>query len=369
MRWLGFCVCLGALTLSRATWAETPGGPVSREEAPARQAVVIVLVGAAGDSSELTLLVSELLGRQGLETRFLRESAFESRDLLADRERDRSVWVYVTLEGGQSARLYFRGPGGRRFLLRELALPGGLDALAREGIAQVVDSSVHSLLYSSAGLSREQARNAIERVQRETPPQPPPPPAPPRPQPIRRVPAPAPNLSGLIGARYSAEYSGRELGIAHGPGLELGIGFRRPLRIRAKLGGDRFFAQRIAARDVGASLQTTRVALGLDLEWPLGVPIAVVAALSGGTDITRIEPRSAGSSVALAPKSTDLVPFAAADVRFVLRRASWAFGLGLLANVALANTHYDLRRGSGTKRVAELWPVRPGAVLAVGWSP
>ena len=365
--------CLGVLMLGRAALGETPARTpsVPREE-PSSAAVMIVLVGPAGESSELAALVSELLGRRELATSFVREPEFQPHELLARRERDRSVWVYLALAGGQSARLYFRGPGGQRFLLRELGLPGGLDAVGREGIAQVIDSSVHSLLFSAAGLSREQARDAIEQAQREAAPTAAPSAAPPPAPPPASAPSavsPPPNVVGLIGVRYVAEYSGQNIGAAHGPGVEVGIGARRPTRVGARLAVDRFFPQGIESENVGAGIQTTRLVLRGYLEWSLGAGSAVGLGVGGGTDITRIEPRAVAPSVTLAPKSTDLVPVASTEARLELRPGAWSLGIGLLANVALADTHYDLRRPGGTTRVAGLWPVRPGVVLGLGWAP
>jgi hypothetical protein len=366
-------------TLLRGAFAEVPERPASipREEPVETAPVMIVLVGPAGQSSELVALVSELLGRRELETSFLREREFQPHELLADRERDLSVWVYVALGGGQSARLYFRGPGGQRFLLRELGIPGGLDAVGREGIAQVIDSSIYSLLHSSAGLSREQARDAIEQAQRETAPTPqptatPPPsaaPLAPQPAPVPSAKAPPSNVAGLVGIRYSAEYSGSGLGTAHGPGIELGLGFRGRARIGARFSGERFFPQSIESAKVGASIQTTRLLLGGNLDWPLGTESALVLGFAGGTDITRIDPQTHGPSVTLASASTDVVPVAQAGARVELRPGSWSLGVGLLATVALADTRYDLRRPDGTTRVAGLSTVRPGAVIGFGWMP
>jgi hypothetical protein len=367
---------LGIVSLARVTLGETPGrAPSVPPEEPSATAVVIVLVGPAGESSELVALVSELLGRRELETSVTREPEFQPHELLAQRESDRSVWVYVALGGGQSARLYFRGPGGQRFLLRELGLPSGLDAVGREGIAQVIDSSVHSLLFSSAGLSRDQARHAIEQAQREAAPKPAPsaaPPSaapPPTPPAAPSVPSAPPNVVGLVGLRYAAEYTGQNIGAAHGPGVELGIGTRRPTKVGVRLAADRFFPQDIESKNVEAGIQTTRLVLRGYLEWPLGAESAVVVGLGGGTDITRIEPRAAAQSVTLEPKSTDLVPVVSTEARLELRPGAWSLGVGLLANVALADTHYDLHRPGGTARVAGVWPIRPGAVLGFGWAP
>jgi len=67
---------------------------------------------------------------------------------------DVSTLGKLDLQGRDAARLYFRAPDGKGFLVRDVPLGSGLDALGRESIAQVVEASLVSLLHSGAGLSR-----------------------------------------------------------------------------------------------------------------------------------------------------------------------------------------------------------------------
>ena len=44
-------------------------------------------------------------------------------------------------------------------------------------------------------------------------------------------------------------------------------------------------------------------------------------------------------------------------------------GAGLLADISLMDTHYDVRDATGTHPIAAPWPVRPGIAVALGICP
>ncbi|HXT99883.1 MAG TPA: hypothetical protein VN903_02760, partial [Polyangia bacterium] len=116
---------------------------------------VVVLLGDTRDRPDLAAVLSELLQRQDVDVRFERQEKLDTGELLAGKN-DRAVRIFVELRGPNEAALYFRSPRARRYLLRRLELRDGLDEVGRELIAQVVASSVDSLLRSSEGMTRSE---------------------------------------------------------------------------------------------------------------------------------------------------------------------------------------------------------------------
>jgi hypothetical protein len=326
----------------------------------------IVLIGESGGSKALPALLVELLERQGVQVRFLGEPRFEPAHLLSGGESDRAVWVFVELTRQRTARLYFRGPQARRFLLRELELRDGLDEFGLELIGQVVESSVAALLHSSAGLSREQVKVALDDANqlgdrgaaRQGDAQ-------------RRIPISddVARLAGWLGLRYAAQWSGSDLGLAHGPGAEIGIEWQGPALLRATLCAERWFAQTVASPEVKASVDSWPLRLSVDVGFPAGHAQTWLLGLAGGFDVIRVEPETLDPSVTPAGSRTHLVPMLRGALRYELGAGSWRLALTGFADVSMFETHYDLVRGSGAERLAVPWPVRPGAALVVAWRP
>lgn len=358
--------------------------------APPGAEAVVVLVGATAQAGDLADLVTELLGRKGISVRLVRESTFRATDLLAPGDdRESSVSVFVEVPSDRVARLSFRGPRADRFLLRELGLRNGLDDVGREAVAQVVESSVAVLLsLSSEGMSRDEARAALESG-------PSPLPAPgtvvdlgPRPastsqpsaapgaatSPTVAPPANRATAAGAIwhrwlAARYSAVYAGPDLGPAQGPGLEAALeraGAR--LLVRARLVGERRFAQEITSPALDAEVQDDSARLLVELGWAPEARQAVSLGMGFGIDVTAIRPGAARApDVTPAAATTHVVPVARTELRYEIGGAAWRVAALLFADASLFATHYDLARAGTTERLATPWPVRPGAAVVVGW--
>ena len=258
-------VAAGALAVVAAV---SPGVAAAAEGG---RSAVIVLLGDAGDSPELAAVLSELLQRQDVGVRFVRQEKLDTGELLSGKD-DWAVRVFLELRGPREAALYFRGPRARRYLLRRLELREGLDEVGRELVAQVVASSVDSLLRSSEGMTRSEMRVALARdcaapplaaaappADDAAPAKSPPPNGASADKPSSAVPAPvppapsAPSLSSdaklapsapgtttvaatsrqadrggarwsaWVGARYTYSWGGPDLGPGHGPGVELGV--------------------------------------------------------------------------------------------------------------------------------------------------
>jgi hypothetical protein len=355
----GCLLCLAAWS-ARAAASDASSAETSQEArvAPGRHAVIFV-IGIAAESEELRAGLSDLLGSHGISYELSSAVRFDPDALMAQSGEDRHVLVFVKLER-ERARLYFRGPGGARFLLRRLALPKGLDEVGSELVAQVLESSVLALLHSSAGLSRAQASAELAR-EAAAPPVANAPPKPPRSS------APTRPLRCELGARYGVGWSGAELGLGHGPGAELGLRFGAPWFVRAALVAERWFEQSLRARGIEADVQATAARAGVALGIALGPRHALAGGLSAGVDVRRVTPRrTTFSSIRLAETDTRAVPLLRAELRYELVSSPLRFAAGPFLDWSLVDTHFDLLEAGRRVRVVEPWPVRPGVFAALG---
>ncbi len=340
-----------------------PGVEPSTPNAP--NAAKIVLVGTLGEDEELVLLFRELLERQGVASSVTRASSFEREALFTDRDDGREVRVFVTLPGFYEARLYFRGPLGDRFLLRRLTLASGLDAIGREHLGQVVESSVAALLRSSEGLSREQATREIAREvePRETPGARPARGAP------ERAPSPPPKRVERelhADARYALSWPGGALGLAHGPGVLLGLRFRSRPSLGFELGAERFFSQTLTAGSVEADVQRTSLHALCELGLPFAGAHGMGLAFGPAIELSRIRPSAGPVDVTLASPSTDTAPALRLELRYALGVGHVLFGAAALLDLGLVRSHYDLAEAGVRRELAAPWLARPGAAVSIG---
>lgn len=180
-------------------------------------AIDIVVVGAEQE----VLALSGALGPnefRGAEARIRRGERLHLDSLLHAGGSDALVRCYVDLSTPGRADLYFADRDAERFLIRQVALPGGLDDLGRETLGQVLTLSVHALLDDDAAtLNRDEARALLEQQRPE--PAPAPSPAEDEPEPQRTsYPSAAVGLEPFYAARLFAS----EALLSHGPGLEIG---------------------------------------------------------------------------------------------------------------------------------------------------
>ena len=344
----------------------TPVTPVTPATEPPPQAVV-VLIAEAGESVELRDVIAELLARQNVEPRFESDARFAPDAWLDQSPSDASTWAFVRVRDAHRAQLYFRGPHGERFLLRELELRDGLDELGRELIARVVESSVVALLRSSEGMSREEARAGLREDEDgdETPKPPPPPPPPPQPA---KEPRATPRTQRGVRAQLG-QWTGTDLGARAALGLEAGAELRKPHwpRLRARLSAELALPQSIEQDAIEARLLTLPLRLGLDL----GTRFGLYLGLSTGLDVSRLDPVSAGDSgLLLADASTELIPSSRAELRYELplTTAFW-LALGILIDVPWQATRYELIEAGTRKSLAKPWAVQPGLALTLGVTP
>jgi hypothetical protein len=341
----------------------SPTGGVMEPDSPAQKRAVIVLVGPVSEDPSLRALLAELLNRSGIQSRFVRQSSLPSEQILTSARGDPSVWVFISVRDRHDAELLFRDPTGERFLLREFALPRGIDDVGREGLGQVVESAVVTLFSTEEGLSREQAKALIERHA-------------PKPASASTMPRDEPTnpnsfqTFGWLAPRYEVGFAGSKIGFGHGPGLELGLGRRSRRFWRLRLGYCRWFSQSIDTTLVKARLSTQKIRAAIDLGVGLSPSSWVVFGLGASGDLTWISPEaSKAPSVELGRAHRDFVPAATAEVRYEIGWKEFAAGFAISATIPLTDTHYDLSRPSGIERQANLARLGLGTAVILAYQP
>jgi hypothetical protein len=328
----------------------------------------IVLIGGAADDAELPLLLGELLERQGVIVEMARERRFDP-DELFEAADDRVIRVFVVFGDANPARLWFRGPNGERYLLRKVTLASGLDAVGRELLGQVVESSVSALLKSTEGMSRKEMVAAIERDEPTVEPERPPP-APRPPAAKRAAPLPSPSPWELhFGLRYAATRTGPELGLSHGPGLGIGARYRRGPSVGLELGADRRFAQALSTPALDASIERMTAHALLEAGLALSPSQSAFVALGAALELVRTRPASTASGITAASSKSDVEPALRAELRYELTLGHLVFGLAALLEGPLVKTRYELVQSGGTELLASTAPLRPGGVVTLGVRP
>lgn len=377
---LGLCLALsGVLAGETAAWAEPTATATS---APTGSEAVVVLVGAAGRDPELRPLLSELLERHGVRARISEQSGFGREELLHAAPSS-GVFVFVVPGREGNVGLYFRAPDGERFLLRSVLLRAGFDDLGRELVGQVVETAVVALLESGAGLTREQAQLALSRddsgaapaAPGEAPASPTPPPpvrTAPKPVPQKRAATPLTELEGWLALRYGAVALGNELGVAHGPGLELGLGAKRSWLLRGRLSAERDFPHSFETSLIAAELTRVRLRFVVDAGLPLTRWQTLLLSLGIGQDRVNVKPTApAGSDVAPVPAFADNAAMAQAELRYELALGVVRVAAAVGADFSLVETHYDVAHPieRERERVVRPWLVRPGAAMTLAFCP
>jgi len=350
--------------------------------APARATICLIAEAARG--SELRSVLNELLERDNVDTRFTERARLGSAEVLETSADSGAVDVFIVPRGHDAVRLYFRAADGQRFLVRDVALSSGLDALGREVIAQVVEASVVSLLHSGVGISRAEVKAELDSGSGDALPSAGPAgaSAPARAHDSAPDSAPAAAsalgarrrqpfaLEGWVAARYGVAWSGAGQNAQSGPGFELGLGVQRTVFVRARVSVEFDFPAQIAAGPIDARASADRWRALLDLGTSLGPARALAVSIGVGQDRSTIEPiASRERSVQLAPASRSTPAVAHTEARFEVGVADFRCAFGAVLEIPLVRTRYNLDRGTSAKQLAQPWAVRPGAALSLAWQP
>jgi hypothetical protein len=267
------------------------------------------------------------------------------------------VWV----DGSRSdrLRLYFVNGATDRFLAREVPLAEGLDEVALETVAQLIDSSVSALLTDAGmGMTRAEMTTALRTDLEAHPP-----------------PATAPPLA--IGWRPSAgifyavqAFAWHPL-VEHGPGLVGHIDRRDgPWSTGGWLSAQYQFPERIESPLAGARLDTVALRAGLAIGHATGRRTEIDLQIGAGADLVHIAPRpgSAGRAASLTAERFAWAPAA----QFALALAGQVgshvvVSAAALADVDIGLRHYDVSVDGALVRVATPWQARPGIRLEAAW--
>jgi hypothetical protein len=266
------------------------------------------------------------------------------------------VWI----DGSRSdrLRLYFANWTTERFLTRDVPLPGGLDEVALETVAQLVESAIAALRTEAPfGLTRAEMTAALRPAAES------------RAAPVAAV--RKTTFGPSVGAFYALQAFSTAPPLDQGPGVVarlewrsgrwhegvwLSAQYQLPLRIESTLASARL--DTVAVRSGAAIGRATSESTTVDLE------------LGAGADLVHIAPRAGTGNVA-ATLSADRFSWAyAVQIGLALTGEAGphvAVSTALLADIGLDAKHYDVVVDGALARVATPWRVRPGVRLGVAW--
>ena len=339
--------------------------PEAADAADSESSVEVVVVGEASDLEPIRSAVAPHdFGEATASWR--RQARFDSRGLLDAPGGDAaaSVRAFIVLSPGR-ADLYFADRAGQRFLVREVLLPSGLDAVGREAVSQVLTLSVVALLEDHrAGISRSEA----ERLLAPEPAPRAPAPAPPAPAPEAE--APRGNSSVGAGAFYATKAYGGGVPLVHGPGVTLAfVSDGEHARTALWASVEYELPQAFRAADVGVKWSTTLFRGGVEwLQQLPGSPWLVGARLGLGVDLIDFTPRGgnaeSGFLLTAARQTTVAVFTPALKLAFPLHDRL-TFSADLFADCYPTRVEFGLERDGAAERVLSPWRVRPGLALGL----
>jgi hypothetical protein len=289
------------------------------------------------------------------------------------------VRCWVDVSDSTRARLYLAARSGQRFLVRDVELSGIFNEVDRESLSNVLELSITALLDDDkAGLTRAQAEAVL--ADREQQPARAPVAVRPQPEQPKDV-SPTPIATAFdrrstterqggvhvaVGAFYGALAQGGGLPVAHGPGVEIGLGANggRPIVV-AWISGQYRWQERFAGPAAGAELLTIATRGALELGLPIGV-YQVGARLGAGLDVVRITPTAGtsdpGAMLTSQRWSKSLVFTAMLAIHRALGRRL-LLGAGVFADVLPTVVHYDQTVAGATSEVASPRWLRPGLLV------
>jgi hypothetical protein len=324
-----------------------------------RARIEVTLVDAAAADPTLGARIASWFDAARFDVELARATQLDPATVLAPASGE-GVRVWVTLVDVQHARLYFAAleASGERtlYLLRDIALDAGLDELGSERIATVLHLSSLALLEGQLESERESVEASLHV-------EPPPPAAPP---PATPAPAPTPQPTRerfrlALGVGYGLVLRGDE-GLGHGPRASLEA-------LRAHFGFGLLFTSSLPRtlrfEDVALRLYSLSLTPLLGGHLVLSPRLSLRAYAGPSLSLVRFQPESAASDVVLTGAARELrvSVLAGLGVRLALGRVD--LGLALECAVPLEHTHYDIERAGQRQRIAEPWPVMPGAALTL----
>lgn len=338
---------------------------VPRDSLPnAAEGASSVEVVVVGDADQLESIRSAIAPQDfgDASASFSVQPAFDHRRLLdaPSGESAASVRAFIVLWPGR-ADLYFADRAGERFLVREVSLPNGLDAVGREAVGQVLALSVVALLEDHrAGISRSEAQRLF------APPEPEPTPAPAAIEP----PPPASTPSVSAGAFYALKAYGDGVPLVHGPGVMLAfVSGGEHSRSALWASAQYELPQSYRATDVGVKWSTTLFRGGVEWLHQLpGTNLLAGGRLGLGADLIDFLPRQGDARsgfVLTAARQATLAVFTPALKLALPLSERWSATADVYADCHPTRVAFALEREGRPERVLSPWRVRPGLSLGL----
>ena len=341
--------------------------PASAQSDLRTSVVLLTVAASANDAEKLEAVVGELLERLQMQVELRR---VERIDVAEVRQPLRGgpayfarVWIAFAKSG--RARLYLEHAARDRVLVRDVAADAHNPELVREELGHILQTAIEGLKAGEEiGAPR---REALEQAGEDEKAAPPATPSPPPPVPVPEQAAPRAR-SWRFGPRYELVWLGDDSRFEDGPGavfgalwpratrawgLELGVFFRRPLKIDAE--------------PVGARLQSLAFNVLVTFEIWRGTRARFRLGAGAEANLVRVSPfTTAGRDVQLA--KSHWLKVALARTAF-----SYAHDLGdfmdlevtLGAELDPGRTRYVVEQSEGAADVFSPWPVRPLLSLGV----
>ena len=352
------------------------GGTVAHAEPVADAAipsvVQIVVTGETRTTSALEQLVRELVAGLPVQLEWSGSRAIDPRQVLARHADDRRVLVraWVDLSDAKRAKIYVANGESERFIVRFVPEPNGYDAVAREALGQIVESSIAAFVArDDAGISRE---DAVQKVADEDPAsvdvvaQPPPQKLreQPRPRSVRAAPSPLLDL-GLV---YQGALLDSSKTLQHGGALILGTAFAAAIGPRFVLRASVGYRAKARLDDekIGLHLSAETARLAAGLEGNATRRLALGALVGGGLDVVSVEPVARSAATRAHASSRNVEPFLSLMGTVKLRLTSGlALLLALGTELDLSHPSYGVEGASGLTPVFTPSVVRPTVVLGL----
>jgi hypothetical protein len=367
-------IFVGAIScaLEAVAFAEAPE-PTRGARENTLPSVTLAVVGDPGDAAAVDARVVSWFHEQGTPTRSSRQPAVDAGAVFSP-TGEPGVRIWILLKLPALVRVFFavEEPANRplRYLVRDVALDGGLDELGLEQVAQVVNLSALALWAGNLESSRQEVETGLGVVAplESSPVGTAGPSTPSAPSAPSKDPGADWRARVTVGVEYAARLAGPE-GLVHGPGANMGVLFRhRPFEI-----GPRFHAQLILPREVthsGVALELHGAALGLGLAAARQTAERVWATGEVGTglDLVEYEATSFGdASLRASATRPELRPLAYASLGVRADLGAVSITGAVLLAVQFLHTHYDISDRSERSELFGPWVVQPGLTTSVIW--
>jgi hypothetical protein len=293
------------------------------------------------------------------------EEKFDRRTLLDAGAGKASVRAFILLSPDR-ADLYFSDRAGERFLVREVRLATGLDAVGREAVSQVLALSVVALLEDHrAGISRSEAERLLVPPRSEAEPEP----AAGRSL-VMKTRLPARTEAVSAGVFYGVKAFGGGVPLVHGPGVVLAFEISGEHTRTAVWASAQYeLPQSYRAADVGVKWSTTLFRGGV--QWLTALPgtnLLAGARLGLGADLVDFSPRqgaAASGFVLTAARQATVAVFTPAVKLALPLGERWTATTELFADCHPSDVAFGLERDGAPERVLSPWRVRPGLTLGL----